>query len=132
MNIVEECCQQLNHVMEFSCDKLHNSIREFLFQRIDYCKVGSIMPQWIAYCGINPELSTSKDAYEWFKRYTNHHPIFGLYIYYYDIWCKLQQFKIDCKLFRYFYRNSMILYHIMLNMKNANILQQEELVVSMN
>lgn len=45
---------------------------------------------------------------------------------------KLQQFKIDCKLFRYFYRNSMILYHIMLNMKNANILQQEELVVSMN
>lgn len=89
MNIVEECRQQLNHVMEFSCDKLHNSIREFIFQRIDYSKVGSIMPQWIAYCGINPELSTSKDAYEWFKRHTNHHPIFGLYIYYYDIWCKI-------------------------------------------
>lgn len=32
MNIVEECRQQLNHVMEFSCDKLHNSIREFIFQ----------------------------------------------------------------------------------------------------
>lgn len=42
MNIVEECRQQLNHVMEFSCDKLHNSIREFIFQRIDYSKVDSL------------------------------------------------------------------------------------------
>ncbi len=88
MDIVEECCQQLNHVMEFSCDKLHNSIREFIFQRIDYGKVDSFIPQWIIDCGINPELSTSKDAYELFKRHTNHHPIFGLYIYYFDIWCK--------------------------------------------
>lgn len=88
MNIVEECRQQLNHVMEFSCDKLHNSIREFIFQRIDYSKVDSFMPQWIIDCGISSELSTSKDAYEKFKRHTNHHPIFGLYIYYFDIWCK--------------------------------------------
>ena len=88
MNIVEECRQQLNHVMKFSCDKLHNSIRECIFQRIDYSKVESFMPQWIADCGINLELSTSKDDYEQFKRHTNHHPIFGLYIYYYDIWCK--------------------------------------------
>lgn len=99
MNIVEECRQQLNHVMEFSCDKLHNSIRECIFQRIDYSKVESFMPQWIADCGINPELSTSKDDYEQFKRHTNHHPIFGLYIYItmtYGV--KMQQFKIDCKL----------------------------------
>lgn len=88
MNIVEEYRQQLNHVMEFSCDKLHNSIREFIFQRIDYSKVDSFMPQWIIDCGISPELSTSKDAYEKFKRHTNYHPIFGLYIYYFDIWCK--------------------------------------------
>lgn len=70
MNIVEECRQQLNHVMEFSCDKLHNSIREFIFQRIDYSKVDSFMPQWIIDCGISPELNTSKDAYEKFKRHT--------------------------------------------------------------
>ena len=98
MNIVEDCCQQLNHVMEFSCDKLHNSIRECIFQRIDYSKVGSFMPQWIADCGISLELSTSKDAYEKFKRHINHHPIFGLYIYItltYGV--KMQQYKIDCK-----------------------------------
>lgn len=75
--------------MEFSCDKLHNSIREFIFQRIDYSKVDSFMPQWIADCGINPESSTSKDTYEWFKSHTHHHLIFGLFIYYFDMWCKI-------------------------------------------
>lgn len=89
MNIVEECRQQLNHVMEFSCDKLYNSIEKFLFQRIDYSIISGLIPQWIGYCGINPESSTSKDTYEWFKSHTNHHPIFGLFIYYFDIWCKI-------------------------------------------
>ena len=81
MNIVEKCCQRLNHVMEYSCDKLHNCIREFIFQRIDYSKIDSFMPQWVADCGNSPELSISKDAYEKFKRHKNHYPIFGLYIF---------------------------------------------------
>lgn len=108
MNIVEECRQQLNHVMEFSCDKLHNSIREFIFQRIDYSKVDSFIPQWIIDCGISPELSTSKDAYEQFKRHTNHHPIFDCIYITLIYGVKMQQFKIDCKLLQHFYRDSII------------------------
>ena len=88
MNVVEKCCQRLNHVIENNCDNLQNSIREFIFQKIDYSMVGSLMPQWIAACGINPESSTSKDTYEQFKKHANHHPIFGLFIYYFDVSCK--------------------------------------------
>lgn len=87
MNPVDKCCQQLSQLVDNSCGKLHDSIRNFLFQGIDY-DVINMAPLWVADCGINPEDSCSKDTYEKFRKSATH-PVFGRLIYYYDLWSKI-------------------------------------------
>lgn len=87
MNPVDECCQQLRQMADNSCGKLYDSIRNFLFQRIDY-DVINIAPFWVVDCGISPEDSCSKDIYEKFRKRATH-PVFGRLIYYYDLWSKI-------------------------------------------
>ncbi len=88
MNQLEECYQQLNHVVEYSCDKLYNCINNFLFQKVDFGKVSFFIPIWVADCGINPEGNCSKDQYDMYRNHARY-SIFGLFIYRYDLWSKI-------------------------------------------
>ena len=83
--------------MEFSCDKLHNCIREFIFQRIDYGKVDSFMPQWIADCGISPELALLKMLMRSLKDIQIIIPYLDCIYITLTYGVKMQQSKIDCK-----------------------------------
>lgn len=85
---VEECCRQIEAVINDCIMRLYHSIDNFIFQDIDYSRVISIMPQWIADGGISPELNCTKEWYEKLRRKETH-PIFGRFIYHYDLWSKV-------------------------------------------
>ena len=46
------------------------------------------MPQWVTDAGVSPELNCTKDWYEKLRRRETH-PIFGRFIYHYDLWGKV-------------------------------------------
>lgn len=84
----EECYIQIEKLINDSIIRLYNSIDNYIFQDIDYSIVVSHMPQWVADAGISPELSCSKDWYEKLRGNTTH-PIFGRFLYHYDLWSKV-------------------------------------------
>ena len=90
----EECYIQVTKLIDDSIIRLYDSIDNYIFQDIDYSKVVSNMPQWVADAGISPELSCSKDWYEKLRGNTTH-PIFGKFLYHYDLWSRLQPYRID-------------------------------------
>ena len=53
----EECYIQVTKLIDDSIIRLYDSIDNYIFQDIDYSKVVSNMPQWVADAGISPELS---------------------------------------------------------------------------
>ena len=85
---VEECYRQIETVIDDSIIRLYQSIDNFIFQDIDYGRVISNMPKWIADGGISPELNCTKEWYEKLRRKETH-PIFGRFIYHYDLWSKV-------------------------------------------
>lgn len=85
---VEECYIQIEKLIDDSITSLYDSIGNYIFQDIDYSIVVSNMPQWIAGVGISSELSCSKDLYEKLRGNTTH-PIFGKFLYYYDLCSKV-------------------------------------------
>lgn len=85
---VEECCHQIECVIQDSIILLYDSIDSFIFQDIDYSRVISNIPTWVAEGGVSPELSCTKDWYEKLRRRETH-PIFGRFIYHYDLWGKV-------------------------------------------
>lgn len=52
----EECYIQVTKLIDDSIIRLYDSIDNYIFQDIDYSKVVSNMPQWVADAGISPEL----------------------------------------------------------------------------
>lgn len=85
---VEECYAQIEKLINDSIIRLYDSIDNYIFQDIDYSIVISNMPQWVADAGISPELSCTKDWYEKLRR-KGAHPIFGRFLYHYDLWSKI-------------------------------------------
>lgn len=85
---VEKCCRFIETVIDDSVISLYQSIDNFIFQDIDYSRVISKMPKWIMDAGISPESGCTKEAYERFKKEATH-PIFGRFIYHYDLWSKV-------------------------------------------
>ena len=85
---VEECYIQTEKLIDNSITSLYDSIGNYIFQDIDYSIVVSHMPQWVVDAGISPELSCSKDWYEKIRGNTTH-PIFGKFLYHYDLWSKV-------------------------------------------
>ena len=85
---VEECCRQIEAVLDDSIIRLYDSIDNFIFQDIDYGLVISNMPKWIVDGGISPELNCTKEWYEKLRRKETH-PIFSRFIYHYDLWSKV-------------------------------------------
>lgn len=85
---VDECCSHIEMVISDSIIRLYHSIDNFIFQDIDYSRVISNMPQWVADGGISPELNCTKEWYEALRRKITH-PIFGRFIYHYDLWSKI-------------------------------------------
>lgn len=85
---VEECCLNINNVINDSIIHLYDSIDNYLFQDIEYSHVIPIIPQWVADVGITPELNCTKDWYEKLRRKETH-PIFGRFVYHYDLCSKV-------------------------------------------
>ena len=83
--IVNKCLALLEETVEETINVLYSSIDNFLFQDINFSIVSSNMPKWILDEGISPEGVLTKDAYEKCRRKVTH-PIFGLYMYYYELW----------------------------------------------
>jgi len=84
----EQCYRHIEEIIDGSIIHLYQSIDNFIFQDIDYSKVRSIMPQWVSDAGVSPELACTKVAYEELRRNASH-PIFGRFIYHYDLWGKI-------------------------------------------
>lgn len=82
---VDDCIALIENVMEDSIIRLYMSIDNFLFQDIHLDRVISNMPKWVCDEGISPEGGCTKDFYEHLKAKAKH-PIFGRFIYYYDLW----------------------------------------------
>lgn len=85
---MEECCKQIEFVIENTIINLYDSIDNFIYQDIDYNQVLANIPQWVTSAGIYPELNCTKEWYEKLRRKETH-PIFGRTIYYYDLWSKV-------------------------------------------
>ncbi len=83
--ILDQCYDMIMHISEDSIISLYTSFDNFLFQDIDYRKVISIMPKWVADTGISPESACDKDSFEKLKS-TFSHPYLNRFIYYYDVW----------------------------------------------
>lgn len=83
-NPVNKCIKMLKDTYDAKVINLYNSIRDFIFQDIDYSRINSFIPIWITNGGISPESMCTKDAYEKLKRKATH-PIFGRFVYYYDL-----------------------------------------------
>ena len=85
---VEDCCNRINILVNSDIIRLYDSIENFIFQDVDYSKLSSIMPPWIIDAGVTPEIRMSKAEYEKLRQVASH-PIFGRFIYYYDLWMKI-------------------------------------------
>ena len=81
---VEKCYCYIEEVIESDIIRLYDSIDLFLFQDIDYDRVASNMPMWVADAGLGPEINCTKDWYEKLRRSVTH-PIFGRFIYHSDL-----------------------------------------------
>lgn len=84
----EQCYRLIEEVIDDSIIRLYDSIDNFIFQDIDYARIISNMPMWVANAGVGPELNCTKDSYEKLRR-SETHPIFGKFIYHYDLWEKV-------------------------------------------
>lgn len=84
----EQCYLHIENVLSDDIIRLYGSIDRFLFQEIDYDRVISNMPRWVADAGISPELDCDKVWYESLRNNASH-PIFGRFIYHYDLWGKI-------------------------------------------
>lgn len=82
---VNDCIALIENVMDDSIIRLYMSIDNYLFQDIHFDKVISNMPKWVCDEGISPEGMCTKDFYEQLRKKATH-PIFGRFIYYYDLW----------------------------------------------
>lgn len=82
---VEECVKMLEETSENNIIGLYDSIDNFLFQDIDYGIVVSLIPKWVADEGISPEGCCTKDFYDTQRRIAAH-PVFGRFIYHYELW----------------------------------------------
>lgn len=127
-NVVEECCQQINHVIGYTCDCLYNRIDNFLFQKIDCSLLYSMIPKWVVDCGINPEDSSTKDLYDKFRNHAKH-PIFGLFLYKYDMWSKVAAIQDRLQAVNFFYDNSTMSCHLKQNTRNISTQRLAEVVV---
>lgn len=85
---VNDCIALIETVMDDSIIRLYMSIDNYLFQDIHFDKVISNMPKWVCDEGISPEGGCTKDFYEQLRKKATH-PIFGRFIYYYDLWSLL-------------------------------------------
>lgn len=81
---VEKCFFQIEKIIDENIILLYDNINSFLFQDIDYVKIISNIPLWVSQVGISPEFNCTKDWYEKLRR-NETHPIFGKFIYYYDL-----------------------------------------------
>lgn len=82
---VRKCVDIIERIIDDNIIRLHKSVDNFLFQNIQYDKVISNMPQWVVNAGIGTEGFCTKDVYESLRRRATH-PIFGRFIYHYDLW----------------------------------------------
>lgn len=82
---VEDCVKMLEATSEINIIRLYYSIDNFLFQDIDYSMVVSLIPKWVVDEGISPEGSGTKDFYDRQRRNASH-PVFGRFIYHYELW----------------------------------------------
>lgn len=85
MEPVNQCLRLLEDTVGISIEGLYSAIHHCLFQGVDYDSISCLMPKWILNEGISPEGKLSKDEYENFRNIAKH-PIFGLFMYYYDFW----------------------------------------------
>lgn len=85
---VEQCYSNIKEIINDSIISLYNSIDNFIFQDIDYSKVRSVMPRWVSDAGVSPDLICTKVEYETLRRNAKH-PIFGKFLYHYDLWGKI-------------------------------------------
>lgn len=85
---IKQCCHRIEEIINDGAIRLHHSIDNFIFQDIDYSRVISNIPLWVANAGVSPELNCTKEMYEQLKQRVNH-PIFGRFIYHYDLWGKI-------------------------------------------
>lgn len=85
---IEQCYALIQKVINNNIMHLHSNIDHFIFQDIDYNRIISIIPKWVTEAGITPESRCSKEHYETLRR-NETHPIFGRFIYHYDLWGKI-------------------------------------------
>lgn len=104
---VNECVSNIEEIIDGNIIRLHMSVDNFLFQDIQYEKVISCMPQWVAYAGVGTEGACTKDYYESMRRRATH-PIFSRFIYHYDLWSLIaalqDRLSAVCLFLRDFYK----------------------------
>lgn len=85
---VNECVDIIEQLIDDNIIRLYMSVDNFIFQDIHYEKIVSNMPMWVLNAGIGAEGVCTKDFYESLRRRSSH-PIFGKFVYYYDLWSKI-------------------------------------------
>lgn len=99
--ILDQCYDMIMHISEDSIISLYTCFDNFLFQDIDYGKVISIIPKWVADTGISPESACDKDSFEKLKS-TFSHPYLIRFIYYYDVWSLIAALQDRLQAVEYF------------------------------
>lgn len=85
---LNECVDVIERIIDDNIIRLYMSIDDFIFQDIHFHKIASNMPMWILNEGIGAEGLCTRDYYESLRRQSSH-PIFGRFVYYYDLWSKI-------------------------------------------
>lgn len=102
--ILDQCYDMIMHISEDSIISLYTYFDNFLFQDIDYGKVISIIPKWVADTGISPESACDKDSFEKLKS-TFSHPYLNSFLYYYDVWSIIAAIQDRLQAVEYFMRD---------------------------
>ncbi len=85
---IEDCYRQIDDIIDNDIIILHDNVRNFIFQDVNYSMIRDVTPLWIVDAGNNPESCLSKSQYDSLKQNIKH-PILGKLIYYYDLWMKI-------------------------------------------
>jgi hypothetical protein len=83
--VLNQCYDLIMNILEDNIIHLYTCINNFLFQDINYEKVVSIIPKWVADAGISPESASNKEFYEKMRGLFSH-PYLNRFVYYYDLW----------------------------------------------
>lgn len=102
--ILDQCYDMIMHISEDSIIRLYTYFENFLFQDINYGKVISIIPKWVADTGISPESACDKESYEKWKSAFSH-PYLIRFIYYYDVWSLIATVQDRLQAVEYFMRD---------------------------